>query len=341
MITLRPSYLVNFSVRLPGGVHYYREDLTPPTEVAASVVDAETPEEPMPVMGDTPEDLAVASMVDSLIALERDKRRADAAVQRVSVVEEWKSRKVIDDKEEHARGTVVRGKCRTIISKVCTHSDFGYLCPLDREENLREAIEEAKALADAFNKTSVTCKVRVYVLTGKIADDQVTATKAISAELSELMQQMQSAIAACDPKSVRDAAMAAKKLGSMLDPDAGARVARAVEEARNVANEIARLQRAAEDVAPYLAKVQTQALEEARFAFLDFSEPVEIAPVEEAPRALDLGMDAAPAVEETVEVPVVTASVLDIPDDSSDPDNNSGPIVMAAQPSEVRPLDFV
>src|SRR5512137_764344 len=70
----------------------------------------------------------------------------------------WETTKVVQDPEELERAVKVRGRIRTIIVAVCVESEHGLLCPVNRERELRAALEEARTLADGFNATAKTTR---------------------------------------------------------------------------------------------------------------------------------------------------------------------------------------
>lgn len=220
--------------------------------------------------------------------LETEKTAGDEAV-----ITKWETTKVVEDPEEHARASKVRGKCRSLVSSVCTHTAFGLLCLASKEEQLNEAIAQAREMADAFNATAKTVRIGVFALKGRIAETDDEAARAVSSELRELLDEMQGGIAEANVSRIRDAAMRAKKMGAVLDDATGKKVAKAVEEARSVAKDIMKKLAeggdAAEQVAAMVRSIKLDAIKEARFAFLDFEESTAVTeklPVTNA-RALD------------------------------------------------------
>jgi hypothetical protein len=198
----------------------------------------------------------------------------------------WETERVIADPVEHEAATKARSKIRTIITSVCAHSAFGLLCPEAEAENLERAIAEARRVADTFNATAKLTRVSCYVMTGRIAPDDVEAVKAINSEVRDLLSDMADGIAKLDVKVVRDAASRAKGLGEMLSPDAQARIQIAIDAARNSAKQIVK---AGEQAAQEIDTAAIRKITEARTAFLDIGEATEVqAPVAESGRGLDL-----------------------------------------------------
>lgn len=194
--------------------------------------------------------------------------------------------RTITDPEEHEKAIKARSEAARKIRSVCTKSAFGLLCPEIEAPALDRAIKEARAIAEAFNETATLSRVTVYVMTGKIAADDVEAVKAINGEVRDLMDMMQDGIKRLDVKAIRDAADRAKEIGSMLPPDAQVRAQMAIDVARQVAKNIVK---AGEASAKEVDEVALRKITEMRTAFLDLDadgKPIE-APIAEA-RGVDL-----------------------------------------------------
>jgi hypothetical protein len=132
----------------------------------------------------------------------------------------------------------------------------------------------------------------VYVLKGRIASTDDEAARAIASELRELLDEMKSGIGAGNVEAARDAASRAVKMGQMLDDEAAGKVKRAIDEVREVAKAVVKRMSGGEAAAEIVKTIKLEALEAARFAFIDVSDNVEVEslPPAEA-RALDLSDD--------------------------------------------------
>ena len=142
------------------------------------------------------------------------------------------------------------------------------------------------------NSTAKLTRIRFYVLSGRIAPDDVEAVKAISGEVRDLLDLMQNGIRDLNVKAVRDAADRARSVSQMLAPNAQARVQEAVDIARATARQIVK---AGEQVAQEVDLQAIRKINEARTAFLDLDQYRDVAAPEAEGRAVDL----------TPEVPVV------------------------------------
>src|SRR5574341_894396 len=146
--------------------------------------------------------------VDYLRAeIERD--RTTEAGERVA---KWETTRTIHDPQEYGRAIQARGKARSAIISACNQTSFGLLCPEAREPELRTAIEVARIIADDFNTTAQHSTIEVYVITGRVAQNDVEAARAIAAEVRDLMEAMQAGIKATDATAIREAASKARAL---------------------------------------------------------------------------------------------------------------------------------
>jgi hypothetical protein len=204
----------------------------------------------------------------------------------------WETTRTIADPAEHAEAQKIRSEAGHIIRKICTQSAFGLLCPEDKVDALEQAIVEARALADKFNDKAALTRIRVYVIAGRVAADDVEAIKAINSEIRDLMAQMEDGLGNLDVKTVRAAAVKAKGMGQMLSKEASDRVQLAVDLARQSAKQIVK---AGEQAAQEIDRQTIKRIAEQRTAFLDLDEPApEIrGGVTEPGRAVDF----APAAE--------------------------------------------
>lgn len=198
----------------------------------------------------------------------------------------WETEKTVIDVAEHERATKVRSKARSLVASVCANSAFGLLCPESQGEVLNKAIADARKLCDEFNLDAKVTRIWFYAITGRVAADDVEAVRAINSEVRDLLADMAEGVEKLDVKIVRDAASKAKQLGSMLTPDAQARIQIAIDAARSSARKIVA---AGEQAALEIDKQTLQTLKEARTAFLDIEqEQREIAAPVATGRALDL-----------------------------------------------------
>lgn len=202
---------------------------------------------------------------------------------------EWNTRKRVADPAEHARAVKTRTKVRGLILSATIPVGQGgtHLCPEADEAGLMAAIEGARALADEFNASSELTKISFSCYVGRIAQDDVSAVRAISQEIRDLMSDMEIGLKNLDVKAVREAANKAKSVGSMLSDDAKGRVEVAISAARSSARKIVK---AGDQVAIAIDKEAIAQIDMARTSFLDFDmSSLDVQAPEMEGRALDLG----------------------------------------------------
>lgn len=204
-------------------------------------------------------------------------------------VAKWEQTRTIADAAEHERATKARGVARRMIESVCTKSAFGLLCPETDADVLTKAIKDARDVVEVFNGTATLSRVAIYVISGRVASDDVEAVKAINSEVRELLSEMQAGVETLNVQQIRAAATKAKEIGGMLTPDAQARITVAIEAARKTAREIVS---AGETAAGEIDRRVIRTLTEARTAFLDLDEVGDVAQTFIPGRAVDLTPEA-------------------------------------------------
>jgi hypothetical protein len=199
----------------------------------------------------------------------------DRDVQREDRMEitDIRTRKTVQDVDEQERAIKQRTKIRGLILSVCVSTAFSntLLCPNSREDELREAIAEARRLTDEFNATARTTRISFYVFTGRIAQDDVETVRAITGEIRQLMDNMAVGLKALDVKTIRDAANKATEVGKMITPEAGSRLEVAIKAAREAARKIAK---AGNEAAQEVDRQAVAKVKMARTAFLDINTDV-------------------------------------------------------------------
>ena len=200
----------------------------------------------------------------------------------------WEGERIVAIPDEHERSVKARSRARSCITGVCAVSAFGLLCPEDQANNLTRAIADAQRIVDGFNETAKLTRIGLFVIAGRIANDDAEAARAISNEVRELIEEMGSAIGDMDVEAIRKAANKAKSVGKMLSPEAQARVQSAIDAARATATKIVA---AGEKAALTIDTDALQVLAEARTSFLDLGEAITVAVPEETGRGIDFEPD--------------------------------------------------
>jgi hypothetical protein len=215
-LVLRPGLIVALSTSVTGGVIYQRKDL-----------DERCGKEGNDAMG------AKAHCK----RLKDHTGRCDFSAMTAEEIKRWETTRITADKAEHDEAVKVRNKARSLITAVTVWSNFGNLCPTEREAELDEAYKEAKRRVDTFNETSVHTSVGVYMLKATIPDNSQSA-QAISSDVVSMIDQMVSGLNNGDEAEVREAANKLTALTDMLDDGAKAIAQKAIAEARSAARSI-------------------------------------------------------------------------------------------------------
>jgi hypothetical protein len=195
----------------------------------------------------------------------------------------WETERTIVDPVEHDTATKVRTKARVLITAVCANSNFGLLCPESASEELNAAIAGARTLIAEFNLTAKCTRIRLYVVAGRVAPNDVEAVRAINSELSEMLQDMENGVSNLDVKAIRESANRAKGIAEMLSTEARVQAEIAIDAARRAARAIVK----ADGTAVQVDKRAVRAIAEARTIFLDMDDATEIA----APAAQGVALD--------------------------------------------------
>lgn len=206
-------------------------------------------------------------------------------------VQEWKTKRTIEDVEEFERGKRARTRAGSTIRSICSQSAFGLLCPEVDVDKLEAAIAEARKIVDDFNAEAQLSRISIYVLTGRVMPDDVEAVRAINSEIRELMADMAAGVGSGNVDAIREAASRVKGIGEMLETEAQTKVEMAVRTARDAAKQIVRdREHEGSGGRALVDKSAIKRINELRTAFLDLDEAGEVsAPKAAASAQLDLG----------------------------------------------------
>lgn len=158
----------------------------------------------------------------------------------------WETEKKVLNAAEHDLAKKARADARNAISAACSISAFGLLCPVDNEAKLKEAIGKAQDIVNSFNQTATLSEIALYVIVGRIADDDADAEKAINSEVLDLLMEMDAGLEAKDVKATRDACNKARYLLAMLTEAPARALQGAIDASREAASKIVKNGDAAE-----------------------------------------------------------------------------------------------
>ncbi len=202
----------------------------------------------------------------------------------------WETIKTVIDAQEDAAGRKARSQACSKIRGVCRLTSFGLLCPEIDRPALDAAVMEARKIVDEFNRTAKRGTVSLYIITGRVAPDDMEAVRAMNSEVVELLDEMTAGAQNADVEMIRKAAKRAREISGMLAPDAEAKLKIAIDAARADANRIAR---AGDDAGAISVDQSTiNRLAEQRAAFVDVG-----------------------AGDATVKAPKQAARTLDVPEE--------------------------
>jgi hypothetical protein len=222
----------------------------------------------------------------------------------------WATTRIVFDPAEAKTASQVANRARYLITRLCADTAHGPLCPLNRRDELKEAIAEARALVADFNDKAVFSRVEINVICGEVVADDVEAARALFSETEKFLAQAQDGLKELDVKKVRAACQKLLDIGQMLSPEANTNVAAAVNTARAAARKIVA---AGEQAAIEIDQQAIAKIGVARSSFLDFgmSNDEVVIEHERFGRALDFD---SPAPVETAPRPQVASMDLDFED---------------------------
>lgn len=197
----------------------------------------------------------------------------------------WETTRFTSDLAEHEAAVKARGRAVAIVRGVCSVSDYGLLCPLDKANELDAAISAARQIVSEFNSMARVSQINFNIMRGKIEADDLETMRAINREIRELMESMAKGVKDLNAKAIRDAANKATQLGQMLSPEAKGRVNFAIDKARQAARQIVK---AGETAALEIDKTVAAQISEQRAMFLDIDDDSPVASPEAIAFAIDL-----------------------------------------------------
>lgn len=247
--------------------------------------------------------VGLATNVRGNVQLEKEVIEAEHIARNGAAVSVTQTKRIVHDPEEHKRANQARMKARAIICSVCAKCSFGLICPESEMDKLRVALKEAKRVVAAFNRTARMTRVEVHTVYGKVAQDDVTAVKAIKSELRSLIGEMMQGVKNCDVQKIRKAANDTRSVALTLSPQAAEAAKSALNAARSAARKVVA---AGENAAVEIDREALRLLSTARTAFLDTDEEGEdgITAPEVTTRAVDLTPEEEAEAETPSEEPV-------------------------------------
>lgn len=150
----------------------------------------------------------------------------------------WETQRVIGDREEHNAGRKAQADARVKITAICTNTAFGLLCPAEKEQELRQAIREAKEVEAAFNRSARLSRINVYTIVGKIEAERFDVVSAMAAEAKDLLGAIQAGIRNRNAGEIRTAANELRRLSDMFSENGRQKLQEALNAGRGAARKI-------------------------------------------------------------------------------------------------------
>lgn len=226
------------------------------------------------------------------------KRDLDHQEQIEGVVDIWTTERLTRDKAEHERAVKARSKARACVTSVCAQSDYGLLCPQNREDQLDIALADAQRVAAEFNATAQHTQLTVFAVVGRVEQDDVRAIRAINDEVRGLLDEMQRGVANFDVEAIRAAANKARNVGQALNADAQLKLKDAIDAARVTARSIQKVVKAGEEASLEIDRNAIERIAQASVGFVDLDDATEISVPTSEGLGVDLGaeLSCAPSV---------------------------------------------
>jgi hypothetical protein len=148
--------------------------------------------------------------------------------------------RVIDAVEEYRAVDSYRGRMRNRILTYCKDTCIGYLCPRDREPDLRALIAEVQAEIALINEGLAYYKLTDGCVVALIETDAAVAAQTVRDTLKDALDNLREAFARGDVDTLRSIATGLKGFDAFVNEEAAQKVEEAISEARKIARTIAR-----------------------------------------------------------------------------------------------------
>lgn len=151
----------------------------------------------------------------------------------------WETQRHFRNREEAKEADRVYANARFKIRAKCAFTPIGYVCPKEKEDELKTAIDEARALVDEANTKFKHCRIKFCVALADLRPDDGAST-AFRDALDNCVVQLKSSLTEFDYKRARNVLSATKVMVDVLkDSEAKRALVEIRDEARRLATEIA------------------------------------------------------------------------------------------------------
>lgn len=157
-----------------------------------------------------------------------------------SEISTWETERHYKNKEEAKLADQVYSNARYKIRAKCLYTEVGYICPADKESELRAAIEEARDMVETFNKKAKYCHIMFRIVCTRLETDNTDGIEALKETLQRNTEELRAALLEFDFKKARNMLIATKPAVEILASGPARKTLVAVREnARVLAGEIA------------------------------------------------------------------------------------------------------
>ena len=185
-------------------------------------------------------------------------------------VSEWDTTRTVADADERREASRLAGDIKRRLERLGRHTEFGVLIRLDRRDEVRETLDQARFEAEEFNKRSTHTWVGLRVVQAQVRGENEDVLRGLVDDLRGNLRRLGDAVSSADVKSIRDIARRLRGYDELLPNVQASALQTAIESARQQATEARRLlEEEGEKLASVQARMDSSPIDVARFALLD------------------------------------------------------------------------
>lgn len=154
---------------------------------------------------------------------------------------EWKTTRHFISRDEAEQANQAYHRARYRLAMICTKTDLGFVCPVSKEDELKEAIEEANQIVEEANSEFKHCQLTFRVVCTRLEPENESGAAALRDSILSQTKAIQEALQEFDTRKARTLLRASKGYTDMLsDPKAKARLQGVQQEAADLAKEMSK-----------------------------------------------------------------------------------------------------
>ena len=194
-------------------------------------------------------------------------RREDVDENRV-LRGEWHTEKRVDNIDEHKAVANIMYKATRLIARCGWDVYAGTYVPLEKKEELQEALIEARKMINLHNATSRFTRISGGFLSFLITGDNGAVAHAVINQAQRALTQLKESIETADVKGIREALRKGKRLEDMFEASQSDKLKQAFAEAKKTARSIVKISNMKGEELDAWTK-ETQQVDAARIAFAE------------------------------------------------------------------------